>query len=650
MPTPLATAGRARTDEPPPEDLWRSVGSERSGLVLAVPPNWRDFTAQANVPAAGNRLGINLLLVADSDRTGRSLLAGKDFAEGAYVSGLIVQTAAAAPLEALDLLLQEAAPEAARATDPAPVTSANGVVGAFVDVLNGPIGLESPQPDDLRTRLALFAPPVEGEGSGPGDSWIALLLSAPAGQWEERAPTIQRVLETAQVFPIQPSSSLTEANVVIRGQLAGDRDLQTASLEPGVSDLWTFSTAANRYASLFLRPEEQHLDLMLTLYGPDRQTVAQVDKGYAGATESVTDLLLEEAGVYIVEAADFFRESGRYTLSLVLSDEPAYSGGEINFGQALQGELAPNSQHYWVFSGDQGQRVSIILEPGGPTFDAILELYGPDGQLLVGLDEGFSGDPEIIAGYELPASGEFAILVRSFSPQGGAYTISLDESGQEIAAFVDAGDLNYGDIREAQLERQEAHAWFFNGTANDRVLVRVTPVDANLDLDVWLLNADVNRVAAVDAAGAGELETLEFTLTEDGQHIVLVRDFNGESGSYGIALGAEPVATPVTGGNLSYGDSVMGMIRAGASVAWRFLAQAGDVIDIRVEPSDASSDFVLILQGPDGATALEIDANSAGLGESIEDYVIGAGGEWQILLREFFSEAANYQLALDRAE
>ena len=38
----------------------------------------------------GNRLGINLIFAADSERTGRSLLAGKSFTDGAYVAGLVV--------------------------------------------------------------------------------------------------------------------------------------------------------------------------------------------------------------------------------------------------------------------------------------------------------------------------------------------------------------------------------------------------------------------------------------------------------------------------------------------------------------------------------------------------------------------------------
>jgi hypothetical protein len=654
--TPADPAAEASAEPPLPSPLpttddWQPLGSDRSGLAVSIPPTWVNLTDQINIPSMGNRLGINLVFAADSERTGRSLLAGKSFGSGAYVSGLIVAAPAptADPATALVDLLTTAAPSAVRLTPITPVLSANGVSGFSVDVGDGPIGLNVSEPDDLRTRVVLYTPPAVNGASTP--SWIALLLSASAGRWDQNVELFDRMLQSVRVFDVRPGVTTQEGNVVVRGELSGDRDLVSATLERGVNDLWTFTSAGNRYTSLFLRPEEPQLDLTLTLLGPDRRTIARVDNGYAGVTESTTDLLLTQPGIYIVEVSDFFHDAGRYTLSLVLSDQPQYSGGgPIAFGQALQGELPANGQHYWVFPGAARQRVSIVVEPGAQTFDAILELYGPDGRQLVALDEGFSGDPEVISSFELPSAGEYAILVRSFSPQGGPYTVSLDEGGRQIANFYDAGDLTYGVVLQESLQRQEAHAWFLQGKAGDHILVRVTPISGNLDPDVWLLDGNVERIAAVDAFAAGEPETIELTLNADGQYIVLVRDFNGEPGDYEVALGAAPAATPENAGALSYGDTVIGVVGPGTSVAWDFNAQVGDVIDIDVQPTDSSSDIVLQLQGPDGLTALEVDGNSAGGGESIRAFIVPAAGQWRLVLREFFGDMANYQLSVGRTQ
>lgn len=644
------------TEPPPPPlptaDGWQLLGSDRTGLTLSIPPDWINFTDQVNLPAMNNRLGINLLFAADSERTGRSLSAGKSFAGGAYVAGLIVPPATAAeidPATALVEMLASAAPSAVRLTAVTPVVSANGVEGYAVDVGDGPVGLNVPDPNNLRTRVVLFTPKAD-DGSDP-PSRIVLLLSASAEDWERATGVFDRILQSAQVFEVRPGIAAQDGNVVVRGELRGDRAVVDATLTGGVNDLWTFTTAGNRYASISLQPEASQLDLALTLLGPDRQPVAHVENGYAGATESATDLLLAQPGVYLVEVSDFFRGSGRYTLSLTLSDRPQYdSGGPIAFGQTLQSHLPPGEPHYWIFTGAARQRINIVVDPGTPPFDAIVELHGPGGRQLVALDEGFSGDPEVISGFELPANGEYAILVRSFSSAGGLYTVSLDEGDQPIANFHDAGDLVYGEVRRESLQRQEAHAWFLGARAGDHILVRVTPLSDGLDPDVWLLDGDVERVAAVDSFAAGEPETIELTIRADGQYIVLVRDFDGKPGDYEIALGAAPAATPEAAGSLSYGDTILGVVEPGATVAWAFDAQAGDTVNVIIQVASPAGDIVLALRGPDGLTALEIDENPAGDGESITSFVATAPGQWQIVLREFFGDEANYRLSLERAQ
>lgn len=637
-----------RPSPPSVSDEWLTLGGPRAGLSLAIPPTWVNLTDQIDIQAMGNRLGINLVFAAESERTGRSLLAGKPFVNGAYVTGLVVAPPPGAtdPAAALVELLATAAPSAVRLTTVSAIQSANGVAGYVVDVGDGPVGLTVADPDDLRTRVALFTPPAAGETT----AWIVLLLSASAGRWDRHVESFNRMLQSTNVYEMRSSLEVQEGSAIVRGGLDGDRAHAGGTLERGVNDLWTFDIPAGRYATIALQPAEGHLDLSLTLWGPDRSNVARIDNGYNGALESAADLFLAQPGGYVVEVSDFARASGRYSLSLALSEQPQYSGGgPIAFGQVLQGQLPANGQHYWVFAGSARQRVSIVVEPDAQTFDAILELYGPDDQPLVALDEGFSGDPELISGFELPASGEYAILVRSFSPQGGPYTISLDEGDQPIEAFYDAGDLAYGGVNREELQRQEAHAWFLQGRAGDHILIRVTPLDANLDLDVWLLDDQVERLAAEDKFAAGEPETIELTLAADGQYIVLVRDFNGEAGEYEVVLGAAPAATPEQAGALSYGDSIIGVVPPGTAVAWSFNAQVGDVIDIAAQAGDASGDLVLQLQGPDGLSVLTVDEAPAGGDELIPAYVVPATGQWRIIMNEFFGGPANYRLTLERA-
>ncbi|MBP6016659.1 MAG: hypothetical protein KA586_08055 [Candidatus Promineofilum sp.] len=646
---PLPTDEPPLPAAPPAADDWPTLGDPRAGLALAIPPDWVDLTDRSGDPAMGNRLGIGLIFSADSERTGRSLLAGKAFTDGAYVSGLIVAAPVAVtdPAAALVELLATAAPSAVRLTAVAPLQSANGVNGLAVDIADadGPVGLSQSDANNLRTRVVLFMPAAVGEEA---ENWVILLFSATVDSWNQYAGRFERMLQSVEVYNIDPGTA-TPAGNVVRGELSGERDEVSAHLESDVNDVWTFSSPGNRYASLHLQPEEPHLDLTLTLLAPDRQTVARIENGYEGVTESTVDLWLSQPGVYIVEISDFAQAAGRYTLSLDLSGQSTHgNGGTMAFGQALQTQLPPNGQHNWVFSAAAHQHIGVVVEPGVQTFDAILELYGPDGTQLIALDEGFSGDPELISDFELPAAGEYVIVVRSFSPQGGPYTVSLDEGDRPIENFYDAGDLLYGSVHQESLQRQEAQAWFLQGKAGDHILIRVTPLEGDLDLNVWLLDDHIERIAAVDEFVAGEPETIELTLSADGQYIVLVRDFNGQPGPYEIVLGAAPVATPENAGTLSYGDAIIGALRPGAAAAWVFNAETGDVIDIDVEAGDLGSDIVLQLQGPDGFTIQQVDRTSAGGDEAIRAFLVPISGAWRIVLREYFGDRAGYRLELRR--
>lgn len=638
LPSPVST-----------DNDWQSIGHPRMGIAMAIPPNWINLTNQLNIPTMDNRLGINLLFAAESERVGRSLLAGKSFVNGAYISAMMIVPPAgvADPAEALVQALNAAAPSAVRLNAVTPVVSINGVDGLVVDVADGPIGLTVSDPNDLRTRMAVFRPAALNESTEP--VWIGLLLSASTDRWQHYALLFDRMLQSAAVYAVRPGAAAQEGNIIVRGELRGDNAQVGASLDSDVIDLWTFTSTGGRYASLFLKPEDPSLDLTLTLLGPDRGTVTRLENGFAGMWESAADVWLSQPGVYIVQISDLLHNHGRYTLSLEISDQPLYGGGgPFAFGQVMQGQLPANGRHYWVFSGVARQRISIVVKPAAPTFDAILELVGPDGRQLVTLDEGFSGDPELISGYELPSTGEYAILVSSFSPQGGPYTISLEEGGQPVANYFDAGDLTYGSVKTAVLQRREAHAWFLQGAAGDHILVRVSPLNDQIDLDIWLLDNNIERITAADEFAAGESETIEMTLAADGRYIVLVRDFNGEAGEYEIALGAAPAATPEHAGSLSYGDTIFGRIDAGTAVGWLFNAAAGDLIDIHVQAADAGSDIVVQLQAPDGTNMLEVDQSSAGGDESLHAYVIPISGQWRVVLREFFGSAADYRLSISR--
>lgn len=630
-------------------NTWQQSGNAATGLQLLTPPEWINLSGRLDTPAAANELGLIVLLLADSERTGESLLSGKPLGAGAYVAGIIShhELPPNTPQASLSQLINQLDKNVTPLNEPTPVTAFTGsgsrITGAYADVAGEPFLFGSGQ-QDIHTRIFLFASSLAGPVNQ--DTQALFLMSAPAATWPQTQPLFNEMARTIVVHNIETDFTIRDGAANVVGEL-GELDMVNGSLTAGVKDVWTFNLDEPRYATITLIPDNEALDLTFTLVSPSGQTVAQVDNGYAGDTETAVDRLLLENGLYVLEVGEFFNEPGRYTLSLILTQDPYFGGGgDIQLGQTIQSDLPAGGQHLWHFMANAGAPVSLVLDPG--SFDGVLSLYAPDGRELVSLDEGFSGDAEVVSGLPLPLTGEYTILVRSFAGDGGEYTLSLNEGGDETINFYDAGDLVYGQTQQETLQANEAHAWFFSGLAGDEIMAEVIPLSTQLDLDIWLLDPNVERLTAVDKLLAGQPEYLAYTLPQDGQYILLIRDFFGESGAYEITLQAMPTIAPDTAGTIANGQTVAGTLNLEQTVVWYFDGRAGEAISVRLQPENAAHDLRFFLIDPAGNRLLEMDNGAMGQAEELNGFRLSADGQWGIVVEEFFDEEAAYTLTLSQ--
>jgi hypothetical protein len=144
---------------------------------------------------------------------------------------------------------------------------------------------------------------------------------------------------------------------------------------------------------------------------------------------------LETGGVPVsVTRPDSGTAAGDY-----LPDLDAVQQGSINLGQTVEGTLDVDESHAWIFS--DGPAVIDILVEADPELDAILELYGPDNELIERVDRAFTGGDELLSGVEIPDDGRYTIVVRDFFDEGGGYTLTVSEGelveGRGIFIFVD---------------------------------------------------------------------------------------------------------------------------------------------------------------------------------------------------------------------
>lgn len=628
-----------------PASTWSTIRHGVNSLQFILPPEWVDFSQRLAPENLTTPLGILTALAASTSRTGASLLAGKPISSGGFMAALIAPTdmPPSVPIAGLGLVLARVDPAIVPLSDIMPLR-AGSLLGATIDVVGMPLATFHQDAPELYTRIAYFLAPT-GE---PGRSvQVLFLFSAPAADWPKLASDFTRISETA-VPPIWEAGVNVPAGVLRLLSGSPEQAPLIGAIAPGASDIWILSADSSQYLTLAAYPISENLDLALQLIDPLGQTLQRLNNGHRGNGEKATDLPLPATGYYLLVLSDFNAQSGRYELEAQLTPEPIFQGeGRLRVGEGVQSQLAAESMHVWRFAGIADQYISIVLQPGNEKLDAILNLYGPGGTRLVALDEGFSGDPEVVSGFQLPTTGDYAIRVSSFASAGGSYTLSLSQGRETTANFYDAGDLLVGQVKREIFRPNEAHAWFFQGRRDDEVIIRVTPLAAGIDVDVWLLDPKISRLAAQDQNLAGLPEILQQRLPEDGEYLILVRDFSGHAGPYEISLELTPAAVPVYEATLNEGQPATRNLPEGQTSFWLFNGEEGQKVTITLAPGNDWGDFVLILQAPNGETVLQVDAFGDGQPETISRFPLTATGQWRIVVREFYGEEAPYTVSVN---
>lgn len=623
------------------------VNLAAASLRLTKPPAWVIFDDIQEQPPWPARLGPDSVLLVDSKETGNRLLDQEVIGSGAFLLALPAKLpidfnqGTTNPIDALSQLLRLLSLRGEIVLMLRSM-SIGGVPAAYADLPRDPLALFARKDVNAHLRFILVYPPAATPTTP-----LLLLLGAETDNWPVFEPIFNQMLSTTvwQAGAVPDRSSRVSQGPINAGEsVAG-------LLSNDQTDIWVFQGESGSYATLTANPNNPDTDLTLLLIAPSGQVLDQADFGLPGEVEVMFDVPLPETGEYQVEVTEFFGETGRYTLSLALSQTPQFEeGGEIGLSQVITGELMEGARPVWTFRGDAGQFITIVLTPLNEQLDLIFELVGPDGQLLITKDETFVGDPEVLVGFELPVTGAYKVQIRSFSDKGGGYTLALDEGGESTSNFYDAGDLVYGNVKRDTLQGNEVHAWFFEGHTGDEVSVLVTPLGDNLDMDIWLLDPLVHRLAQKDENLSGEGEMIEMTLPVDGLYAVMVREFFGERGEYEISITAKGYDNLEDAGGIDYGQTVTGTLLPGKGAVWHFAGTANTTIELTLTPGDARGDLVLILLDPNGEEVARVDLNLAGEPEQLRTFNITSDGDWTIVIKEFFDEGGPYQLTLIRLE
>ncbi|MEK7482788.1 MAG: PPC domain-containing protein, partial [Planctomycetota bacterium] len=380
----------------------------------------------------------------------------------------------------------------------------------------------------LTARAASFAPnlevyspvgeniPLEQPGGGKSGQEGALFRAESAGTYYLRlAPQYQNASP-------RDSYTLTIAISRVFSTLIQQKN-PTTLLPSGGMDLWKFSGNAGDIVRIQAETpnapnSEMRMRLLFLPSGSGAKTREKTNVPPMTILPSnpkkkgILLALLNLSGNYQV----FVSQPNGLSVQYVLKMEKEV----LSFEQEqLQKNLAIGDSDYFVLNGSTNQLLSI--EASSSQFDPYLELYDPQGKLLISNDDGASQKNALLT-LLLMDSGRYWVRVKSVGDGGGG-TYQLRKLSDQ------ARSLDFGTRVEQEIGEGGSHIWSFTGKAGQVVIasVRSTEIDPVLKL----LGPDAVEVVSNDNGGEGRDSLFSVRLPLDGTYTLWVLAKSG-SGSY----------------------------------------------------------------------------------------------------------------------
>jgi hypothetical protein len=410
----------------------------------------------------------------------------------------------------------------------------------------------------------------------------------------------------------------------------------TGTITLGDQDMWSFT--ANKGESINVRLASTFPG-NLELYGPNGALL--VDAGENAEDELIAYTATTNGTFTVLVSGYYGTDTGTYVLNLSEIPEPFIvpagdGGGTLTNGANATGTITLGRQDLWSFTANKGESINVRL---GSTFSGNLELYGPNGALLV--DAG-DNDPDELIAYTATTNGTFTVLVSAYYSGGtGTYVLNLSQIPEPF--IVPAGDgggtLTNGANATGTITLARQDLWSFTANKGDSINLRLGTFGFPGNLELYgpsgaLLN---------DAGDNDPDELIAYTATTNGTFTVLVSaDFGdgieGGTGTYVLNLSQipEPFIVPAGdgGGTLTNGADATGTITLARQDLWSFTANKGDSINLRLGTFGFPGN--LELYGPSGA--LLVDAGDNDPDELIEDYVATTNGTFTVLVSADFGD------------
>jgi hypothetical protein len=208
------------------------------------------------------------------------------------------------------------------------------------------------------------------------------------------------------------------------------------------------------------------------------------------------------------------------------------------------------------------------------------------------------------------------------------------------------GEIETGEVLNRILAAGESHRWIHYGQVGDHIHIMIGPA-TGIDTEITVNNPQGTRLLTLNTGGAGQMDMVEdLELTQTGNYQIIIRDVDGDSGAYALAVTEVDAIAIVFPGNLDYGDSVSRSLPADTYHIWHFQGTAGDQITVVVAPQ-GDIDIEFDLYRPTmGDLMRHVDSNGPGDPEELT-VTLDVTGFFSIVIQEYTGLAGDYGVSLD---
>jgi len=304
-------------------------------------------------------------------------------------------------------------PTAVGAGDPLPTTIS---VQDPVPTATTMAGFEVPPQGTVDSGA--YTPPVTTPSSESG-SYPGPIIPPTVAPGSYPGPASQTPLPERQ-------ATVPAAEVPLDRDLLPAGSLETGSLGPGSSERWSYIITATQSIDLQIMPDAG-LDLMVTVMDHNGLVLSANTTTSPGGKVTLPAVNLPAAAEFAILLTTLQSGGGNY--AILLSDEDTYNflfQENLADGFTYTGELLPENDHFYFFSGAAGDIVDLTARPldGANLF---LRLFDPNGVTLMSFhDESPAGQEERISAYGLPETGLYSLLIGEQAFAGGRYEVILD--------------------------------------------------------------------------------------------------------------------------------------------------------------------------------------------------------------------------------